>query len=115
MGNAKLNRIACVVVAAVLVVSCGESDPPEALPFVSEGVLDSLSETDLVLVELEATWMCDAVRQSSPEPGLVDQIRAQTLDDNGMSEAQYSAFRESLEDRIELREAVLVRFLELCR
>ena len=109
-----MGKIACVLVGALLVVSCGESEPPDALPFVSEDVLDDLTETDLVLVELEATWMCDAMRQSSPEPGIVDEIRRQTLAGNGVSEGQYLAFRDSHEQRIELREAVLVRFLELC-
>ena len=109
-----MGRIACILIGALLVVSCGESEPPDALPFVSEDVLDGLAETDLVLVELEAAWMCDAMRQSSPEPGVVDEIRMQTLANNGVSEEQYLAFRDSLEQRIELREAVLVRFLELC-
>ena len=109
-----MGKIAGVVIGALLVVSCGVAEPPDALPFVSEDVLEGLTETDLVLVELEATWMCDATRQSSPEPGIVDEIRRQTLRDNGVSESQYLSFRDSLEQRIELREAVLVRFLAIC-
>ncbi len=106
--------IGTVLLGALLAVSCGADSPPDALPFVSDDVLAGLSETDLVLVELEATWMCDALRRSSPEPGVVDQVRAAALDRDGVSEVDYRAFRASLEERIELREAVLVRFLELC-
>lgn len=73
-----------------------------------------LADEALTLVDLEAQWMCDAVRFSYDQPGDVIEARDIKLAANGLSIAEYEEFEAELANSLELREAVFVRFSEVC-
>ena len=114
----RIGRIlAVVVVIGVGAAACGGATTeaePDALALVSQDPLVGIDDGDLVLVELEATWMCEAQRRTSPDASAVDRARERALADAGVPPDAYTAFRLALDERIELREAVLARFLEIC-
>ncbi|MEE9415266.1 MAG: hypothetical protein V3V01_08275 [Acidimicrobiales bacterium] len=73
-----------------------------------------IDEEALTLVDLEAEWMCDAIRFSFDNPGDVVEARAAKLAANGLTLEEYRAFEAELAQSLELREAVFVRFSEVC-
>ena len=112
-----MRRIIGTVALVVLATACAStatSSEPDALAMVSDEALIALDDTELALVELEASWMCDAQRRSSVEPGVVDRARDLALAASDITIDEYTAFQLALEQRRDLREAVLARFIEVC-
>ena len=110
-----MRRIWRILTVVLLVASCGtDNTEPDALALVSDDALAPLDDVERVLVDLEATWMCDAQRTSSTSDDVVDESRARAIAEAGLSDAEYDAFRAELADRADLREAVLARFIEVC-
>lgn len=112
-----MQRVLLVIAILLVSTSCGSDttvSEPEALALAAEDALATLDDAELLLVEFEATWMCDAQRRSSVEPGVVDDARRQALEDSDLSADDYAAFRAALDERVELRQAVLARFVTIC-
>lgn len=112
-----MRRIIWVLAVVLLASSCssGSSEEPSAIALVSDEVFDALDAAELEMVDFEAGWMCDAQRLASPDLGVVDSVRAEALANSDMTAETYEAFKRSLDERVDLREAVLARFIEICQ
>ena len=76
--------------------------------------LDSGLTGDDLLVAIEARWMCDVQRFAFSDLEAMNGALYERLSLNGLSRADYEAFKAELEGRIDLREQVLVDYDAYC-
>jgi len=79
---------------------------PPALP-------SDLSGEEL-LVALEARWMCDVQRFAFPDLNAMNEALDGRLASHGLQRTDYDEFKAEMENRIDLREQVLVGYDEYC-
>ena len=66
-------------------------------------------------VTFEAQWQCDIQRMTFDDLGEIEAVRTAALEDWGLSEADYEAFRTELGQSNDLRMAVTTAYDEYCR
>lgn len=134
MRNVALLRSAArgSVLCALVLASCGTSganedaSTPTSLPYVttststttlliSEDPHIDLGEEDSVLVSFEAAWVCELQRRTFTDPGAIDAALDDKLIDSGIAPDSYAEFRQRVNERLDLREAILYRYQETCR
>lgn len=91
----------------------GQNQTPSTLIAAAPDV--RLSETDSELVRFEASWVCELPRRTFQTPSGRDDALLENLDDAGIAEADYRAFRERANADRDLRDAILYSYQETCR
>lgn len=66
-------------------------------------------------VTFEAQWQCDIQRMTFDDLAEIEAARTAALEDWGLSEADYEAFRTELGQSNDLRMAVTTAYDEYCR
>ncbi len=133
MKNSRQPLIAGLVAVVLLLTSCGAdneaSDQPGDLAFAEQ--IDALATTQLELIEgepdvdlsdeerllvsLEADWVCELQRRGFASPEAMDEALGQKLAESGIDRAEYAAFRDTVNNSQDLRDAILYEYQETCR
>ncbi|MGZ8784374.1 MAG: hypothetical protein ACXW1Y_02270 [Acidimicrobiia bacterium] len=81
---------------------------------VSQPELDANLTGDDLLVAIEARWMCDVQRYAYSDLSAMNEALFERLSASGLSQTDYDRFKATLEDRVDLREQVLVQYEVYC-
>ena len=81
---------------------------------VSPAELDGNLTGDDLLVAIEARWMCDVQRFAYSDLNAMNDALNERLSTYGLSQTDYDTFKAELEDRVDLREQVLVDYDAYC-
>ncbi len=131
MKNSRHYLIAALA-AVVLLTSCGDteaSDQPGDLAFTEQ--IEALATTQLQLIEdepdvdlndaerllvsVEADWVCELQRRGFSSQEAIDEALGEKLTEAGIDRAEYAAFRDSVNNSQDLRDAILYEYQETCR
>lgn len=81
---------------------------------VSPPELDGNLTGDDLLVAIEARWICDVQRFAYSDLDAMNDALTERLSTYGLSQTDYDTFKAELEDRVDLREQVLVDYDAYC-